>query len=84
MSKFIKFVNSWFDIFNSKSPYHKNNSKTAFNIHLSDQIKVLNTMLTTVYNIKDGTKECLLPFQKGISVLCQSLLNIYDFFKFKV
>lgn len=82
-SKFIALVDAWFDLFNSKAPHDKKDSRVAYGIRLKEQNHVLQTMMTTMNNVKVGNKNNMYPFQKGILVSCQSLLKLYQFLNAK-
>lgn len=78
-SRFIALVDLWFDIFNSRAPIDKKQSRVAYGINLSEQNNTLQSMMSTIKNMKVGLKNTLYPFQKGILVSCQSLVKLYEY-----
>lgn len=78
-SNFIALADAWFDVFNSRAPLDKKKCRVAFGINLSEQSNIVKSMMNTMKGMKVAMKNYLFPFQKGILVSCQSLLNLYEF-----
>lgn len=76
-SNFISLVDSWFDLFNSRTPNDIKKAKAAYGIHLEYQNQILSEMLTTAKNMRVGEKGSLYPFQKGIILSCTSLSSLF-------
>lgn len=80
-SKCLAIVDSWFDLFNSRAPVDKKDSRVAYGIHLQDQNNVLETMMNTMQSMRVGSSKSLYPFQKGILVSCKSLSKLFECLK---
>lgn len=77
-SKFIMLVDSWFDLFNSRSPYGKKASRDAYGQHLTEQNALLENMIKTAKTMRVNEKQHLFQFQKGLITSCQSLSKLYE------
>lgn len=82
-SKCLLLVDSWFDVFNSKSPFAKKPSRVAYGKNLTEQKNILQSMMNTMKGMRVGSKNSLYPFQKGVLVSCQSLIKLYEFLSTK-
>lgn len=82
-SNFLSLANSWFDVFNSRTPREINALKAPYGMHLPEQSKIVEDMLNTAKTMKVGRKGSFFPFQKGLIISCQSLPKLYDFVKTK-
>lgn len=73
---FIKIVNDWFDVFNSKMPA----------IDSRDRMKAYGLVINLqneMFNLRAPNKKVLLPFQKGILISNSSLSQLFDYLKEK-
>ena len=85
---FIKVVNDWFDVLNSKLPAIDSRARMkAYGLAISGQNEILQKMDTLISNILAPGKKSLLPFQKGILLTNTSLRQLYKYmsekYKFK-
>lgn len=77
-SKFIRLVDSWFDLFSSRRPKDIKLSRDAYGLNLMEQNKILNEMMSTAKSLTVNGKTYLYPFQKGLIVSCQSVFQLYE------
>lgn len=82
-SDFIMLSDSWFDLFNSKVLANTKSSRDAYGCHLTNQNKILNTMITTASTMRVGNKDHLYQFQKGLIISSKSLSKLYQMLKEK-
>lgn len=79
---FIKIVNDWFDVFNSKVPeIDSRNRIKAFGLAVEEQNDIINKMNDNILQLRASGKKVLLPFQKGILLSNKSLVGLYDYLK---
>lgn len=83
--KFIKLINDWFDLFNSKTKFGTCSGCNAFGTNINSQISLLNEVTSQISVMIVGGKKAksLLPFQKGILLNNKSLIQIYNYLKSK-
>lgn len=85
-AEFIKTVNDWFDIFNSRvSSSSSIFTKKAYGLEYEKQKEVLNNVTQTIKNLRVINRKNLLPFQKAIindnvalDLLFQYLKTLYN------
>ena len=82
-SEVFKLVNDWFDLFNSKKKFDKNNKKNAYGLDVELQNETLNKMTTFIENMRVGSRKSLLPFQRGILLCNESLQQLFIYLKEK-
>lgn len=79
LSDFIKLVNDWFDIFNSKLPrIDPRKRMSAYGLELENQSQILRNMESTIQNMRVNSKKNLMPFQKGILMSIKSLEMLFE------
>lgn len=77
----LKLCNDWFDVLNSKTKFGKINQKNAYGVNIEDQDKILNDMTNLMKNMRVGSHQSLLPFQKGVILTNTSLMELYKYLK---
>ncbi|CAL1678825.1 unnamed protein product [Lasius platythorax] len=77
----LDLFDKWFDIFNSRTKYAKYAEAHAFGIEMEKQCKVLREMNKFITSMRVCGRNKLLPFQKGISLCCQSLPGLFKHLK---
>lgn len=60
--------------------YENHPGAHAFGIILEDQCKVLREMENFITEMRVRGHRVMLPFQKGISLNCHSLSELYEYF----
>lgn len=84
VADFIKLVNDWFDLFNSKMPYTDSRDRMkAFGLAKETQLDILNRMNDTTSNMRAPKKQQMLPFQKGILISNSSLPALFNYLQEK-
>lgn len=78
-STFIKLINDWFDVFNSQVKYGSHPGANAFGVDLEKQIMILNETSETVSQMMVGNHKALIPFQKGIVLSNNSLIELFQY-----
>lgn len=79
---FIKLINDWFDVFNSKIPaVDMRNRKKAFGLAISEQEEILKKTDEVILELRTPGKKSMLPFQKGILISNESLRGLYKYLK---
>lgn len=78
-------INDWFDLLNTKIKYEKNGAK-GYGIDLESQNSLIEEMNTFIKEMRAGSRKSLMPFQKGILLSNQSLMQLLPFLrsKFKI
>jgi hypothetical protein len=71
-------VNDWFDCMNSRVQFDKNRLKSGFGIHFEEQKNALDNMCQAVVKMRSFKHKGLLPFQRGILIGAQALLQLFD------
>lgn len=83
-SQFISLVDSWFDLFNSKSPHDSKPSRYAYGLSLQKQNSLLEEMIETIGTMRVmGRRGNLYPFQKGLIISSKSLPKLYGMIREK-
>jgi hypothetical protein len=84
-AEFIKLVNDWFDVANSRRKYDENELKSGFGLS-NLQLIVVNKMIETMSQTKQLGSKKLLPFQHGIIMWCHAIKGLYNYVqeKYKV
>lgn len=78
ISEFMMLSDSWFDLFNSKVPADEKSSRDAYERHLAFQKKILDTIITTTYTMREGNTDHFYQFQKGLIITSKSLSEFYE------
>lgn len=81
LSNFVRAADNWFDTWNSNRLYHMKKLKSGFEIHLSDQIKALETFTDYVKTLRVKGRKGLMPWQKGIISSTIALPLILDYLR---
>lgn len=76
-SKFIKLINDWFDVFNAQIKYGTHSGANAFGVDLEKQLMIIKETSETVSKMTVGNHKTLIPFQKGILLSNNSLIELY-------
>lgn len=80
VSNFVKLINDWYDVFNSKIKYVANDpSKNAYGTELKTQRHLLHQVTNIISKMRVGKHQTLIPFQKGIILSNNSLEHLYDY-----
>ena len=84
LSNFILTVDSFFDVFNSRSEHSPNKPlRAAFGINYNEQLMTLEQMYSLTSSMlafnNAKVKKSLLPFQHGILQSINSLRQLYEF-----
>ena len=77
----VQTVNDWFDVCNSRLRFDKNKLSCAFGIHYHDQEAALIKMFEATKKMRVGKHKNMIPFQRGILVGIQSLLQMFQALK---
>lgn len=81
-ANFIKILNDWFDILNSKIPIKDSRSTMkAYGLALAEQNKILLETDYLITNLRGLGKRAMYPFQRGILVTNSSLRGLYNYLK---
>ena len=85
-SEFLQTFNDWFDVANSRRPFHEVALKSAYGQHLQRQNEVLQKTYDLVTGMRAMTKtgkakKGLLPFQRGIAMSCKAIPLIFNYMK---
>jgi hypothetical protein len=75
---FVKLVNDWFDVANSRSKNDGNNLKSGYGIHMSEQETVVNKTIELMSKTFQIGRNSLLPFQHGMIQWCYALKGLYQ------
>ena len=85
LSKFIKVVDSWFDVMNSSHTQDHKDLKCAFGLHYNLQKKALLEAIDVFTHLNQITcprkTEKLKPYQFGLIISTKSLMGLYDHLK---
>lgn len=79
-SNFVLKVNNWFDVMNSRSEFSSSPHRAGFGINLEIQTSALHDMKKEVSEMRfsnNPSKLTKLPFQKGILISIESMLELY-------
>jgi hypothetical protein len=77
-AKFVKLVDMWFYIYNSRMCFDKfQMSRNAYGTNSMEQDGILNEVYAFAKNARSKGKHSLLPFQNGIMVSVNSLKSLY-------
>lgn len=79
----VELVNNWFDVLNSRTKFSKTKLACAYGVHLEEQSAILREMLSAVRNWKCDSNRKIAPFQRGILISTQSLINLFQELKEK-
>jgi hypothetical protein len=79
--KFVKLVNDWFDVSNSRRKHDNNVLKSGFGVSLDKQMAVIDEMSETMSQTRQISSKKLLPFQHGIIQWCYALKNLSFYVK---
>ena len=81
---FIKSVNDWFDVFNSKvASIDSRDRMKAYGLAIEIQNNIIKNMSDIMINMRAPKKKSLLPFQKGILISNNSLPQLFEYLKGK-
>lgn len=79
-SKLLKIINDWFDLFNIRVKEHDSRVfRKAFGLNLEKQSVILNQVSQLMEDIHVGNHRTKLPFQKGVLISNQSLIDLQEF-----
>jgi len=76
-AEMIETVNNWFDVLNSRDVGSANILKSPFGKNLTEQTQAILKMTDMITNIRVGTHTSLIPFQQGIILTNQSVLELH-------
>ena len=79
-AKIITTIDSWFDVCDSRSKFHWKNLKCGLGVHEDKQIEALKNMQDLVKSMsfgKENAKQKKKPFQTGIIVSINAMLDLY-------
>jgi hypothetical protein len=71
----IETVNSWFDVMNSRLKFDSNPMKCAYGVHYDQQKLTLQKMCATISRTRSLKHKNLLPFQRGILIVSNALIQ---------
>ena len=78
-AKFIRLIDTWFDIFNCFIKIEKKKwAKSAFRINLEKSKAVLLEVIETISNLKVRGKKSLMFWQKALINDCWALMMLFD------
>ena len=77
-AEFIENIDSWFDVMNSRTVFHKKKLACAYGIHLEEQKEALEKMYRQTEKMRACNRKSLLPFQRGILIGIRSLIMLYE------
>ena len=80
-SSFVKLINDWFDIMNSRSVNDVCPTKNAFGLKIESQLNILNSMDNAMETLRFSNQQAKitkLPFQKGIQISIRSLIGLFQ------
>ena len=80
---FLKLINDWFDILNSKRKYGFKRECNSYGLDLEYQNSILNLVTDTMKSMKMGKHRSLLLFQKGIILTNTSLQQLFPYLEQK-
>lgn len=75
----VQLLNDWFDVLNSRKMYGTHKGLHAFGIELEHQNRILREMDQFIKEMRVGTHKSMLPFQRGISLACNSLPSLFNY-----
>lgn len=78
-AELVKLINDWFDLFNSRCKYGSHVGLHAFGVEIENQISLLKSVSELISSIKVGRHQKLIPFQKGILLSNESLIQMYNY-----
>ena len=80
-ANWVQTVNDWFDVCNSRLRLDKKKLSCAFGIHYEEQEAALIKMYKATEKMRVGKHKNIIPFQRGILVGIQSLLQMFQTLK---
>jgi hypothetical protein len=78
-ANFVRVVNDWFDVANSRRKFDPNPLKCAYGVNFDEQEKVLSEMATLMSTCLQVGSKKLLPFQHGIIQWCHASKNLFQY-----
>ena len=73
----VKQVNDWFDVCNSRKKFDKVPNRCGFGIKFSEQKKSLKQIIKTMMAMRVGDHKNMIQFQKGVLITSKSLLALF-------
>jgi hypothetical protein len=80
-AEFVKLMNDWFDVSNSRRKNDNNVLKSGFGVSLEKQMAVIEKMVETMSQTRQIGSKKLLPFQHGIIQWCFALKQLFSYVK---
>lgn len=75
----VPLFNDWFDVLNSRKMYGTHKGLHAYGIELEHQNRILREMDQFIKVMRVGTHKSMIPFQRGISLVCNSLPSLFNY-----
>lgn len=75
----VQLFNDWFDVLNSRKMYGTRKGLHAYGIELEHQNRILREMDQFIKEMRVGTHKSMIPFQRGISLTCNSLPSLFNY-----
>jgi hypothetical protein len=78
LADWIEMFDQWFDILNSRIPFHSKKMACGYGVHLEEQNSTLERVFACVESMREIGRRGYLPFQRGFLISIRSLQGLYS------